>query len=46
MPLDTLLGILLVGFFLGGYLLLACIAFHQAVKAVKNKPVKPRRKRR
>ena len=46
MPLDTVLGVTLVGSFLGGYLLLACIAFHQAIKAFRKKPVKPRRKRR
>lgn len=46
MPLEYVLGITLVGSFLGGYLLLACIAFHQAIKTLRNKPVKPIRKSR
>lgn len=46
MLLDTVLGITLVGSFLGGYLVLACIAFHQAIKAFKNKPIKSKRKRK
>jgi len=36
MLLDTVLGILFVGSFLGGYLALAAIAFHQAIKALRK----------